>query len=92
MSDEAQDELQLFGERRTSLRKVARAFDPARLTQARVLAELTKGELADVLDVSAAAVGQYEAGATKPRPDLLPELSHILKVPVEFFAAGRPHG
>lgn len=92
MSDEAQDELQLFGERRTSLGKVARAFDPARLTQARVLAELTKGELADVLDVSAAAVGQYEAGATKPRPDLLPELSHILKVPVEFFAAGRPHG
>jgi transcriptional regulator with XRE-family HTH domain len=92
MSDDAQGELQLFGERRTSLREVARAFDPARLTQARVLAELTKGELADVLDVSAAAVGQYEAGATKPRPGLLPELSHILKVPVEFFAAGRPLG
>jgi Zn-dependent peptidase ImmA (M78 family)/transcriptional regulator with XRE-family HTH domain len=92
MSDEAQGELQLFGERRTGLRGVARAFDPARLTQARVLAELTKGELADKLDVSAAAVGQYESGATKPRPELLPELSHILKVPVEFFAAGRPLG
>lgn len=92
MSDETQGELQLFGGRGSSLREVARAFDCARLTQARVLAELTKGELADELDVSAAAVGQYEAGATKPRPELLPELSRILKVPVAFFAAGRPIG
>ena len=92
MSDETQGELQLFGDRGSSLREVARAFDSARLTQARVLAELTKGELADRLDVSAAAVGQYEAGATKPRPELLPELSRILNVPVEFFAAGRPIG
>lgn len=92
MSDKTQGELQLFGDRGSSLREVARAFDSARLTQARVLAELTKGELADELDVSAAAVGQYEAGATKPRPELLPELSRVLKVPVEFFAAGRPIG
>lgn len=92
MSDETQGELQLFGGRGSSLREVARAFDSARLTQARVLAELTKGELAERLDVSAAAVGQYEAGATKPRPELLPELSRILNVPVEFFAAGRPIG
>lgn len=92
MSDDIQGELRLFGERGTCLREVARAFDPARLTQARVLAELTKGELADELGVSAAAVGQYEAGATKPRSELLSELSHILKVPVQFFAAGRPLG
>jgi Zn-dependent peptidase ImmA (M78 family)/transcriptional regulator with XRE-family HTH domain len=92
MSDETQGELQFFGDRGSGLREVARAFDSARLTQARVLAEMTKGELAEELDVSAAAVGQYEAGATKPRPELLPELSRILKVPVEFFAAGRPLG
>lgn len=92
MSDETQGELQFFGGRGSSLREVARAFDSARLTQARVLAEMTKGELAEELDVSAAAVGQYEAGATKPRPELLPELSRILTVPVEFFAAGRPIG
>src|SRR5262245_52260139 len=92
MSDEIQGELQLFGDRGSSFRDVARAFDCARLTQARVLAELTKGELADELGVSAAAVGQYEAGATKPRPELLPQLSRILNVPVEFFAAGRPIG
>lgn len=92
MTDEDQGELQLFGERGSSLDEVVRAFDAARLTQARVLAELTKGELADRLGVSAAAVGQYETGATKPRHDLLPELSRILKVPIEFFAAGRPIG
>jgi Zn-dependent peptidase ImmA (M78 family)/DNA-binding XRE family transcriptional regulator len=92
MSDETQNELRLFGGRRASLREVARAFDPARLTQARVLAELTKSEMAEELGVSAAAVGQYESGAAKPRPELLPELSRTLKVPVEFFAAGRPLG
>ena len=92
MTDEGQGELQLFGERGSSLDEVARAFDSARLTQARVLAELTKGELAERLGVSPAAVGQYETGATKPRHDLLPELSKVLRVPVEFFAAGRPIG
>lgn len=92
MTDEDQGELQLFGEHGSSLDDVVRAFDSARLTQARVLAELTKGELAERLRVSAAAVGQYETGATKPRHDLLPELSKVLKVPVEFFAAGRPIG
>lgn len=92
MNKEFQGELQLFAEGTSSLDGVVRAFDPARLTQARVLAELTKAELAERLSVSAAAVGQYETGATKPRHDLLPELSKILKVPVEFFAAGRPIG
>ncbi|WP_100515028.1 XRE family transcriptional regulator [Mycobacteroides abscessus] len=92
MTDDTQGELQLFGERGLRLGDVVRAFDGARLTQARVLAELTKGELAERLGVSAAAVGQYETGATKPRPDLLPELARILKVPVDFFAAGRPIG
>jgi Zn-dependent peptidase ImmA (M78 family)/DNA-binding XRE family transcriptional regulator len=71
---------------------IVNAFDPARLTQARVLAELTKSELSDAIGVSAAAIGQYEAGASKPRPDLLPRLARTLGVPVEFFAAGRPFG
>jgi Zn-dependent peptidase ImmA (M78 family)/transcriptional regulator with XRE-family HTH domain len=92
MNDEKQAELQLFGELGSKLDDVVRAFDSARLTQARVLAELTKVELAEELNVSAAAVGQYETGATKPRQDLLPELSKVLKVPVDFFAAGRPIG
>lgn len=71
---------------------VARVFEPARLTQARVLAELTKAELADAIHISPAAVGQYEAGAITPRADLLPTLARTLRVPVEFFAGGRPLG
>ena len=70
---------------------VADVFDPARLTQARVLAGFTKQALAGVLDVSPAAVGQYEAGIITPRPDHLETLASRLGVPVAFFAAGRPH-
>jgi Zn-dependent peptidase ImmA (M78 family)/transcriptional regulator with XRE-family HTH domain len=70
---------------------VAPAFDPARLTQARVLAGLTKQALAMELDLSAAAVGQFEAGVTSPRRDHLSRLAEILCVPVAFFAVGRPH-
>lgn len=75
-----------------SLSSIAQLFEPARLTQARVLKEWSKAELAQQLPVSAAAVGQYESGITKPRPDLLPTLARKLDVPVEFFAAGRPLG
>ena len=49
-----------------TLSAVAAAFDPARLTQARRLADLTKTALADLLDVSAVAVGQWEAGTHPP--------------------------
>jgi Zn-dependent peptidase ImmA (M78 family)/transcriptional regulator with XRE-family HTH domain len=74
------------------LHTVAEAFEPARLTQARVLAWLSKGELAERVGVSAAAIGQYESGVTRPRPDLIPILAKKLNVPVDYFAAGRPLG
>lgn len=74
------------------LSDVVRLFEPARLTQARILAWLTKSELADKIGVSPAAIGQYESGIARPRPDLLPRLARILTVPVEFFATGRPLG
>lgn len=70
---------------------VADAFDPARLTQARVLADMTKQALARKLGVSPAAVGQYEAGVIAPRPELIADLARLLTVPVAFFATGRPH-
>jgi len=69
---------------------VAGVFDPARLTQARQLAGKTKKDLADAIGVTAAAVGQYEAG-TRPRPELIPLMADRLGVPVQFFVAGRPH-
>lgn len=69
---------------------IARNFDPARLTQARYLAGMTKKEIADAIHVTAAAVGQYEAGM-RPRPDLIPALAATLDVPPAFFLPGRPH-
>lgn len=42
--------------------------------------------------MSAAAVGQYEAGTNRPRPELIPRLAEVLDVPMQFFVAGRPMG
>lgn len=71
---------------------VTKYFEPARLTQARILAELTKAELAERVGVSAAAIGQFESGISGLRPELLAVLARSLSVPVDFFAAGRPLG
>jgi len=71
-------------------RSVAGAFDPGRLTQARRLAGLTKKDVAESVGVSPAAVGQYETGVSRPRPDIVPLLAKVLDVPMEFFLAGRP--
>ena len=70
---------------------VSSAFMPARLTQARVLAGLTKRELADRVGVTAQAVGQWESDVATPRPDNLADLARSLNVDPAFFAAGRPH-
>lgn len=72
------------------LQAVAEAFDPARLTQARRLAGLTKRAVADELGVSSAAVGQWEAGTT-PRLDHLARAAELLSVPPSFLASGRPY-
>ena len=69
---------------------IAKTFDGDRLRQARQLALRTKQSLAEPLGVSAAAIGQYESGATPPRAELIPLLARELDVPREFFAAGRP--
>lgn len=70
---------------------VAAAFDPARLTQARHLAGLTKRAVAAHLGVSAVAVGQWETGTHPPRPDHVRELAVLLGVPPTFLAVGRPY-
>ena len=85
------EQLTLIGEpdRELTPGAIAREFDPARLTQARHLAAMTKKELADAIHVTPAAVGQYEAGM-RPRPDLIPAISNALNVPAKSHA-GRPH-
>lgn len=65
-------------------------FDPARLTQARRLAAMTKTSLAEQLHVSAVAIGQWESGSHTPRPDHLNKLAELFEVPIAFFVAGRP--
>jgi Zn-dependent peptidase ImmA (M78 family)/transcriptional regulator with XRE-family HTH domain len=87
------DQLSLIGgteDRTPPPGAIARDFDSARLTQARHLAGMTKKEVADAISVTAAAVGQYEAGM-RPRPDLIPALAETLNVPPVFFLPGRPH-
>jgi len=70
---------------------IAAAFDPARLTQARRLAGMTKAAVAAEIGISAAALGQYEAGTTNPRSDHLLALGRVLDVPIAFFGSSRPH-
>jgi len=82
--------LDLFGAGSDSLRSVADTFDPARFRQARVLACKKKAEVATLVGVSAAAIGQYEAGITKPRQEHILPLAKALGVEPGFFAAGRP--
>ncbi|MFJ4793322.1 helix-turn-helix domain-containing protein [Kitasatospora purpeofusca] len=85
-----QDLIPGLEERGITPRAVVDGFDPARLTQARRLAEMTKKDVAERLGVTPAAVGQYETGVSKPRPELVPGLADILGVPLSFFLAGRP--
>jgi len=65
-------------------------FEPARLTQARVRRSVTKSDLAAEVGVSAAAIGQYEAGVNAPRADVLERLAKALDVRPGFFGVGRP--
>jgi len=74
----------------SDLLAIARAFDPARLIQARRVRGVSKTELHRLVGVSAAAVGQYERGEKRPRPDTLSALATALEVPAGYFAHGRP--
>ncbi len=69
---------------------IARVFDPARLTQARRIARMTKTELHAQVGVSAAAIGQYERGEIRPRAETIAALADALQVPPGYFALGRP--
>lgn len=73
-----------------TLQQIARAFDPARLVQARHLAKMTKTQLHEHVGVTASAIGQYERGEVRPRADTILELAKELNVPPGFFSQGRP--
>lgn len=67
-----------------------RDFDRTRLTQARLLRAMKKSELASLVGVSSAAIGQYESGVVAPRQDVREKLAKALDVSSEFFSFGRP--
>lgn len=63
-------------------------FDKDRLRLARQLRRLRKSDLARLIDVTPTAVGQYEAGTSKPSAAKLAKASLQLGLPVQFFASG----
>lgn len=69
----------------TEARATGLIFEPHRLRVARQLRKLSRTALADQLDVTAAAVSQWEAGDTRPKPHTLLEVSRVLAFPVRFF-------
>jgi Zn-dependent peptidase ImmA (M78 family)/transcriptional regulator with XRE-family HTH domain len=71
-------------------RRIAQTFDPDRLRIARQAVGLLKRELAEQVDVTAAAISQYEGGKTRPSPGTLVHVAQQLGYPVEFFASDRP--
>jgi Zn-dependent peptidase ImmA (M78 family)/transcriptional regulator with XRE-family HTH domain len=68
-------------------RAAATLFDPRRLQLAREAAGLRKVALAELVGISAAAISQFEHGATRPSPATLARLALALDMPVEFFEA-----
>lgn len=71
------------------LETVRALFDGGRLAQARQLAGLLKSDLASATELSAAAIGQFESGVSRPSIGTLAKLALALRVPPAFFAANR---
>jgi Zn-dependent peptidase ImmA (M78 family)/transcriptional regulator with XRE-family HTH domain len=65
-------------------------FDGERLTLARLYRGLRKGDVAQAIGVTAASVGQYEQGRTRPSAPVLAALALHLGFPPDFFEKGRP--
>lgn len=73
-------------------RDVRLLFRGSRLRVARELRGLSQKTLAELVAISAAAIGQFEKGATIPTARTLVSLSNALDFPLEFFrddAAGQ---
>ncbi|WP_239335043.1 ImmA/IrrE family metallo-endopeptidase [Frankia sp. CiP3] len=69
---------------------VAVAFSPARLTLARERNGWTKKMLANKIEVSPAAVTQFESGQARPSPATLQRAANHLGVDLRYLAVGRP--
>lgn len=65
-------------------------FDGTRLTVARRLRRKTKATLAREIGVTPTAIAQYEKNISNPTRGVLAQLCLHLRLPREFFRAGRP--
>jgi Zn-dependent peptidase ImmA (M78 family)/transcriptional regulator with XRE-family HTH domain len=65
-------------------------FVGARLREAREARSLTAAALARALDVTPAAVSQYEKGVGSPRPEVLDIICRVLRFPIQFFLRDVP--
>ena len=72
-------------------RSAAALFSPDKLRQARQMQAITRAELAQRADLSAAAISQYEAGSMRPRPATVAQLALVLNVPLVFLTESRTH-
>lgn len=65
-------------------------FDGGRLALGRRLASRSRTGLARALDLTPAAVTQFEKGQARPTFAVLAQLSLVLGLPADFFRLGRP--
>lgn len=62
-------------------------FIGERLTEARQARGLTAIALADLVGVSRQAISQYENGSQSPSPDVMENISRILRIPQKYFCS-----
>jgi Zn-dependent peptidase ImmA (M78 family)/DNA-binding XRE family transcriptional regulator len=65
------------------------AFQGPRLREAREARALSQIALADLLEVSAPSVSQYESGDQTPSPQVMNRICDVLKLPAKFFLTSR---
>jgi Zn-dependent peptidase ImmA (M78 family)/transcriptional regulator with XRE-family HTH domain len=70
-------------------REASALFEPAKLRLARQLSAWSRAELARRAGISAAAISQFESGASRPKPATLAQLALVLGLPARFFATAR---
>jgi transcriptional regulator with XRE-family HTH domain len=63
-------------------------FRGDRLSEARLARGLKKVDVAKAIDITPAAIGQYERGDIRPSADVLKQLSDVLEFPAGFFVTG----
>lgn len=68
----------------------SRGFVPDRLAEARIARQMSRAELARLLDITGQAIGNYETGDRSPDMSTLLRISEILHQPVSFFLRERP--